>query len=269
MQFANLPGLKLAFETAGDGVPVLLIMGLAVPGHAWRGQVPLLSPHHKLIWFDNRGVGQSEVPPGPYSMAQMAGDAIALLDHLGIEKAHVVGLSMGGMIAQHVALAVPHRLFSLTLIATHAGGVLGRLPSVPGIRAFVGTQIGNANSRRNSLKKMLFPPTFLANCDVAALDHTLELDFGTPVPRRALVAQIAAIQGHSTADSLPNLRLPTLVLRPDLDILVRPVQSDRLAALIPNAKLVGFADAGHGLIRQRPPQVAEQLLKHFAEHAPV
>lgn len=269
MQFAQLPALKLAYDTAGEGVPVLLIMGLAVPGHAWRGQLPLLSPHHKLIWFDNRGVGQSDVPAGPYSMAQMAGDAIALLDHLRIEKAHVVGLSMGGMIAQHVALSASHRVLSLTLIATHAGGITGRLPSLSGIRAFLGTQVGNASSRRNSLKNMLFPAHFLQNCDVAALDHTLELDFGTPVPRKALLAQIAAIQGHSTASALPKLQIPTLVLRPDLDILVRPVQSDRLAALIPNAKLVAFADAGHGLIRQIPPLVAEQLLKHFAANAPV
>lgn len=266
MPLAPLPGCRLQYETAGSGTPVLLIMGLIVPGRGWRNQVAGLRDHHQVIWFDNRGVGGSEAPRGPYTMEQLAGDALALLDHLGLPDAHVVGLSMGGMIAQHLALAAPQRVRSLTLVATHAGGWRARLPHWRDIVEFLRAQTGDRQARGRAVARLLFPKAWLDTCDREALRVVLEEDFGTPVPRRVLLAQYAAIHAHSTEGDLHRLAsLPVLILKPCLDVLIRPQEAERLHRAIPGSRLLEFPDAGHGMIRQCIPQVNRALLEHLAQ----
>ena len=267
MPHAQLGSLKLHYDLAGEtGTPVVLIMGLTVPGRSWRSILPALQKHHRVAYFDNRGVGGTDAPPGLYTMAQMAGDVIGLMDHLGWAQAHVVGLSMGGMIAQHVALNARGRVRSLALLATHAGGLLSPLPPPRGMLHFFQTQLArNPEAKLAALSKMLFAPEFLQTTDRAALQQGLQEDFGEPVPTRVLVAQYAAIQRHRTADRLASLHdLPTLVVRPGRDLLVRPKESDRLVGLIPNAKLLRLDDCGHAVTRQNPKAVADALLQHFA-----
>ena len=267
MPHVQLPELRLHFDVAGrSGPPVLLIMGLTVPGRSWRAIVPALQPHHRVAFFDHRGVGQSEAPRGPYSMAQMAGDVVGLLDHLGWAQAHIVGLSMGGMVAQHVALNARHRVRSLALLATHAGGWQARLPQPRGLYHFIQTQLlRDKQEKTTALANLLFSQEFLATADRHALHRNLEDDFGEPVPKSVLLAQYAAIQRHYTADKLARLRdVPTLVVRPGRDLLVRPEESDRLVRLIPNARLLRLDGCGHAVIRQEPEAVAAALLGHFA-----
>ncbi len=267
MPHVQLRDFKLHYDVVGRaGTPVLLIMGLTVPGRSWRSILPALQAEHRVAFFDHRGVGGSEAPRGPYSMAQMAGDVVGLLDHLGWAQAHVVGLSMGGMVAQHVALNARARVRSLALLATHAGGWQARLPQPKGIFHFIQTQLlRDRQAKLAALSSMLFPKEFLATCDRAALRVGLEEDFGEPVPKSVLLSQYAAIQGHYTADKLSRLKdLPALVIRPGQDILVRPDQSDRLARLIPNARLARFDHCGHAVTRQDPQGVARELLTHFA-----
>ncbi len=259
-------GVSLAYGTRGDGgSPVLLIMGFSMPGRAWVHQVDDLARAHRVAWYDHRGAGATRAAAGPYTMDLLAADAARLLDHLGWERAHVIGVSMGGMVAQRLALDHRQRLLSLSLLATHPGGVRARLPRAAGVARFIGAQRGPTRKRVRALQRLLFPDAFLESCDRRWLGAVLKADFGKPVALRHRLSQLCAVSLHDTRASLHRLAgLPTLVVKPGLDVLVRPDQSDRLARLIPGARLECFAEAGHGLIRQCPERLNPMLLEHMA-----
>src|SRR5580658_2863613 len=122
MPFADNQGTKIYWDEQGTGAPILLIMGLGYPSAMWHRARPALSASYRTNAFDNRGAGQSDVPPGPYSIAAMASDAAAVLDAAGVSSAHVFGVSMGGMIAQEFALQYPAKARSLILGCTSPGG---------------------------------------------------------------------------------------------------------------------------------------------------
>src|SRR5262244_2108372 len=122
MGFVVNQGAKIYWDEQGQGEPLLLIMGLGYPSDAWYRTRPVLAAKYRTIALDNRGVGRSEMPAGPYAIALMASDAAAVLDAAGVETAHVFGISMGGMIAQEFALQYPKRVRSLILGCTAAGG---------------------------------------------------------------------------------------------------------------------------------------------------
>src|SRR5215831_3621642 len=121
MSFANHDGTRIYWEEIGSGPPLLLIMGFGYSHKMWHRTTPIVSQHFRTILFDNRGVGQTDTPPGPYPIATMAADAAAVLDAAGVERAHIYGVSMGGMIAQEFALQYPHRVKKLILGCTAAG----------------------------------------------------------------------------------------------------------------------------------------------------
>ena len=133
MAFVENQGAKIYWDEQGQGEPILLIMGLAYASQMWYRTRPLLASRYRTLALDNRGIGQSDVPPGPYPIALMASDANAVMDAAGVESAHVFGVSMGGMIAQEFALQYPKRVLSLILGCT-AAGFLGDLPGRPFIR---------------------------------------------------------------------------------------------------------------------------------------
>ena len=142
----------LHHEIHGEGGdPVLLVMGFAMSGEMWGPVVPALAARHRVATFDHRGLGRSP-DPARTSMAELADDARSVLDALGWDRAHVVGISMGGMIAQELALACPDRIRTLSLIATHAGGALGALPPMAGIAAML-----TPTSRADRLERLLYP----------------------------------------------------------------------------------------------------------------
>src|SRR5271165_1575207 len=124
MAFLENQGAKIYWDEEGNGAPVLLIMGLGYTSCMWHRTRPVLAQQYRTLAFDNRGVGLSDVPPGPYSIATMASDAAAVLDAAGVARAHVFGVSMGGMIAQEFALQYPARTHSLILGCTSPGGPL-------------------------------------------------------------------------------------------------------------------------------------------------
>jgi pimeloyl-ACP methyl ester carboxylesterase len=293
MEYAHIGDVTLALErhppseaarsaAAGvSGLPVLLIMGFTMPGRAWRLVLPHLGPREACT-FDNRGAGDSGAPAGPYTMAMMAGDARGVLAHLGWPRAHVVGVSMGGMIAQHLALSAPERVASLSLIATHAGGLRQLLPPVAGLRPFVEANafasLGDSLTRLSpglrgplgrqrfgALSRLLFGADYLRSNDPETLAALLRHDFEPPAPAAGRKGQLAAAVGHRAEGRLAQLAgIPTLVVKAPEDRLIDPRHSDALAAAIPGAHLVSLDGAGHGLVRQVPERLGGLLAGHFA-----
>jgi pimeloyl-ACP methyl ester carboxylesterase len=264
--FTAPSGSPIAYERRGRGAPVLLIMGFTTPGSAWSHQVDDLAQDHDVVWFDNRGIGGSGAPPGPWTMVDFASDALALLDHLGIDRAHVAGQSMGGMIAQHVALAAPTRVRSLGLLATHAGGPRAQLPPLAALPWLVCNAVGSSSARVTGMSRLLFPASARANGGMALLRPELERDYGQVPPRSVLWRQWAAIRGHDTRARLGELAgRPVAIVRPGQDILIAPHHSDELHAAIPGSRLLRLDHAGHGAIRQCAGEVNGLLREVFAE----
>ena len=154
---AELNGTTLSYERLGEaGPPVLLVMGLRARGLAWRPLATRLSLRHQVVYWDNRGVGDSAPLAGPTSMAEMASDGLALMTHLGWERAHVVGVSMGGMISQQLVLMAPERVATLTLIASTAHGRGLQRTSLRNILQYFATFFGDPVTRLQKLSRMLY-----------------------------------------------------------------------------------------------------------------
>jgi pimeloyl-ACP methyl ester carboxylesterase len=275
MSIAHVNGIDIYFEEHGDtgAEPVLMIMGYGGNGLVWAPQLRALAPCYRVITYDNRGSGRSSQPPGPYTIPQMAGDAAALLDHLGIDAAHVVGASMGGMIAQELALRHPSRVRSLALLCTTPGG-----PNAAAHRAIIerGAELDTMESvqasltpeRARALLLDAFTPEYIdaPNEDFAAyLAPALQF----PSTLDGLKGQFHAIAGHDTWDRLPSITAPALVMTGDADPLVDPRNSHILAQRIPGAALRIFPRLRHGFHAEAADAVNDALLRFIDAHAAV
>jgi 3-oxoadipate enol-lactonase len=243
--------VKLHWEdTGGAGPPVLLIMGLGMNATGWWRTIPVLvDAGLRVIAFDNRGVGRSERVPGPYTAAEMAGDAVSVLDEAGVESAHVYGISLGGMIAQELALRHPERVRALVLGATTAGG--GDLvPADEAVNAFVRlrAQMTAEHAVWASVPINYARRTRAEGGDRIAEDIAQRLRF--PVEPEYYSAQLAA--AHSHAARVHDIRAPTLVVHGTEDVLIKPANGERLAALIPGAELSLWPDAAHLYFTDEP-----------------
>jgi pimeloyl-ACP methyl ester carboxylesterase len=274
MATATLRGHVCHHEVEGPAgaTPVLLVMGFGFPGAAWRPVHEVQRTSRPSCWYDNRGIAGStvgEVPGGTLDLPALADDAAALLDHLGWARAHVVGVSMGGMIAQHLALRHRARLASLTLIATHPGGA-DMLPTPAGLYWFARANLQKGEARIHALSHLLFPAAPRARLERDGWFARELAPLAVPADPAVRRAQLAAILRHDVRRQLPALAgLPTLVVRPSLDLLVPPRGSDVLAAAIPGARLLGFPDAGHGVLTQEKEAINAALTEHFrAAEAP-
>ncbi len=269
MNVLEANGTSIAWEQAGsEGSPVLLVMGMGARRLAWSEQIEALAAEHRVVWFDNRGMGDSG-PVGPaLSIPLMAEDALALLDHLGWEAAHVVGISMGGMISQELALLAPERLLSLTLIATHSGRGFRSLPTMAGLAKWleraVAQGLGKEAWMHSTLVDLIYPKAYQEERGIDALKERLDVAFGGPESAAVVRRQARAVLGHKAGERLRSLEgLPTLVIKTGRDVLVDPSESDWLGDLIPEARVLDFPDAGHGVIGQYAPAINEALLGHF------
>jgi pimeloyl-ACP methyl ester carboxylesterase len=249
-------------EIHGEGPPLLLIYGLAGRGRGFCYQIPELSNHFRTIVFDNRGVGESDQPEGPYSIAQMADDAAALLDALGIESAHVFGISMGGMIAQEFALRHPERLQRLALGCTHSG-VSHCTPSPPWVTEIFKSLPGKP---REQVVRECIPFNFSPH----TREHRPGLieDFIPTMrdnlqPAYAYLLQLKAVYAFDAFDRLPLIAAPTLVLTGSDDVLIPPANSRQLADRIPNTELVEFGQAGHLFFVEQADDVNRELIRFF------
>src|SRR6185503_20575170 len=171
-------GTNIYWTETGQGNPLLLIMGLGATHEWWGRLLPVVTPHFRTILLDNRGVGRSDTPPGPYSIAEMADDAVAVLDAAGVENAHVFGASMGGMIAQEVVLRHPQRVRSLILGCTACGG-RDVVPAAREIREVLNTR--GTMTREESARKMV-PYTFDAGTPRERIDEDIAVRLTANVP---------------------------------------------------------------------------------------
>lgn len=258
---------RIAFTRHGDRGPrVLMIMGMGMRGRVWRPQVEELSRDHRLVTFDNRGVGDSEEAPGAWGMKDMAGDALRVMDAAGWDRAHVVGVSMGGMIAQELALAAPSRVTSLTLIATHAGGPSSRVPPLRGVRGFLQVNLLPPEERHHALAYLLYPADYLRVADRGAMARRMEEQLGSRPSPRTRLGQLRAVMTHDTRSRLASLRMPVQTIRAGRDGLVSPREQARLASLVPGDDDVLYDFAGHGLIFQCARAINARLRRWFAAH---
>ena len=275
MSTARVGVVDLYYEDHGSGDPLLLVMGLAADARAWMFQTPDFARHYRTIAFDNRGVGRSAKPPGPYTIHEMADDAAGLLDVLGIPRAHVVGVSMGGMIAQELALRHPERVRGLVLACTYpepdADVERQRQFSVTAFGGSV-TGTGEIQIDLSSLDPMRFFHHLLPTVfNQSFIDHefakilplfTGALEFGFSM--EAILGQVAAVMGHRTTDRLHRIGAPTLVITGDADRLVPPGNSDLLAENIPGAKLVKIHGGSHGFNFETPDVFNREILDFLA-----
>lgn len=171
---------------------------------------------------------------------------------------------MGGMIAQELALRSADRCRSLTLVATHGGARVATLPTFRGTRLFLQGLFGGSENRMRSIPRLLYPDEFLEGIGPKALRAHLSVRLGHPPAFRTVLGQLYAVWRHSTESRLSQIALPTLLVRPGRDILIRPSQTDRLARRIANSRVLRFDDAGHGVTFQKAAELNAALREYFA-----
>jgi pimeloyl-ACP methyl ester carboxylesterase len=246
MPFTDTPGFRMYYEVHGDGFPLLLINGLGGDHTEWFFQLPEFSQYFKVITFDNRGAGDSEAPPGPYSTAQMADDAAALLSFLGISRTHVLGFSMGGMIAQEMALRHPELVDRLVLACTSPGGKESERPAFEAIGSFGCSPGDDPEEQFRRLIPFLYTDRYCRDYP-EEIDKAVRRRLSRPVSLPGHAAQIAAAMGHTAGERLSAIVASTLVLTGTADRLVPPGNSQRIAERIPGAILVLLDGAPHRL----------------------
>jgi 3-oxoadipate enol-lactonase len=263
MAFANNSGTKIYWDEKGTGPPILLIMGLGYPSCMWFRTRPALTNSYRTIVLDNRGVGQSDIPPGPYSIAAMAADAAAVLDAAGVPSAHVYGISMGGMIAQEFALQYPPRVRSLILGCTAAGGPTA-LRAEPAALEMLRT-VTTMPPEKGAESAVPFV------YDAATPRHLIDEDIATRRPwfacREGYQAQLQAILSWESFTRLPQIDTPTLVIHGKNDRLVPKDNGEIIASRIRGAKLVLLEHAGHLFSTDQPEAAHAAILAFLASQA--
>jgi pimeloyl-ACP methyl ester carboxylesterase len=258
---------ELYYELTGQGTPVLFIQGVGVHGGGWKPQVDALAQNHQCLTFDNRGMGRSQPMGGPLSIELMAEDALALMAAVGWDSAHVVGHSMGGLIAQHLALTVPKRVRSLSLLCTIPRGRDATTPTPWIIWVGLRSNVGTKRSRRHAFLEMVMSPMDHAKADLDAVAAQYEPLFGHDLAVQPPVAmkQLSAMGKYDATPRLGEVAgIPTLVVSAAHDRIAPPKSGRALAAGIPGARYVELPAVSHGVPIQYPEKINPLLLQHFA-----
>lgn len=255
--------MKIAHETRGAGEPLVLVHGLAYDRYGWGRLPDLLAERFRVVLIDNRGVGESDVPPGPYSVPEMAADVVGVLDELGVERTNLFGVSLGGYIAQELALTRPERVEKLVLCSTAPGGpksvpmpaatqeAFARYPAMEreaGLRMFVENSLGARGVR-----------------DLPELaEEIFQYRLGHAPTVEAWMAQATAGATFDAYDRIAAIEVPTLVVHGGADVVVDPGNAALLGELIPHARVELVPDRGHLMIWEDSERVAELVLEFLS-----
>lgn len=258
MPKAKINEININYKVQGQGEPLIMIMGIAAGRYSWIFQTRAFKKYYQVITFDNRGVGKTDKPGGPYTIKMMADDTIGLMDHLAIDRAHILGISMGGMIAQELAINHPDRVKKLVLGCTFASSeiVRGELspelqkalesvgPSGAGIRKGLNTLFSLASNKR--LWRIMLP----------LLSWILIIGGRT----RGIMGQYEATLSHDTLGRLYMIEAPTLVITGTADRLIPPSSSDAIVSGIPNARLVKVENGSHAFFIEMRGRFNQEVL---------
>ena len=259
-------GCRLAYRVQGLGPPVLFIQGTGLHGDGWRPQIDGLQGEYQCLSFDNRGMGASQPPAAAITVAQMADDAQAILDAEGVATAHVVGHSLGGLIALHLALTARHRVRSLSLLCTFARGRDATKLSLPMLWTGLRTRIGTRRQRRRAFLELVLTPDEFAATDLDR--HATELAplFGHDLAEHPPIeiAQLRAMRAYDATPRLGELAgLPMVIVTAEHDRIAPPALGKALAAAIPGARYHHLRASAHGVTIHRADAINALLRTQF------
>jgi 3-oxoadipate enol-lactonase len=263
MPYALVDDVEIYWESHGEGEPLLIISGVGGGTWSYEECIAAWSPRFRVIVFDNMGAGLSSKPDRPYTIAQMADHAAAVLDGAHAERACVVGLSMGGMIAQELALRHPARVCGLVLGCTHCGGNERIPPALEVIRRFANNKGLSPEEIVEKNLRLLVTSEFLQN-ESKLLQGYRARQLKAPIqPDYALQRQLEAIRVFNTGNRLSEIKVPTLILTADRDLLVPPENGRILANRIPGAKIKNLTNSGHLIHLESAEAFHQSVLRFF------
>jgi len=261
MPYVQANGINIYYESQGEGEPLLLIAGLGATHELWELQVPSFARWYRVVTFDNRGAGDSDKPQEPYSIALFADDTAALMDALGIERAHVYGQSMGGIIAQEFALRHPQRVRCLVLGCTTFGGPNSVLPSPEAAAVLSGMPNLPEEQAVDRVLEVFYSRRYRREHAEEARQR-IQNYFPLRTPPDAYARQLMACLTFDAYERLPQIAAPTLVINGVEDVLLPAENSRIMAQRIPGAELVLFPEAGH-LYFHEVPEEADAAVADF------
>jgi 3-oxoadipate enol-lactonase len=258
MQSALINGIELAYELRGSGSPLVMIHGAQGDQTMFNDLAQRFADNFRVLTFDQRGSGLSEKPHTAYSIAILADDTAALMDHVGFRAAHVIGVSMGGTIAQELVLRHPAKVRSLILGCTTPGGPKAIRIGGSAFAAAYSTQAISAEERGRALAEAAFTKSYIEK-HPEIIPTMIEARRQRPLDPNALERRMKAVLGHDAFDRLPQISCPTLVITGKDDALVAWQNSQLLAERIPNAQLVVLEPAGHCFWLEQPEQSRDAI----------
>lgn len=247
MPFANIDGCNYYYEITGDGAPLVMIRGLGSNLDHWYPQMPALKQRFRVLTFDNPGIARTKDVITPYSIQKMAKNIVGLMDAAGVEKANLFGLSMGGMIAQELALNFPERIQRLILCVTHCGKSHSIPPSDKVNQLFAAMIKEGTNEAKAAAASVMFAPETLKNQPETAAEYA-KVSMKHPASTNILIKQSQAIQEFDTWERLSEIKAPTLILGADKDVLIPMGNLNIIADRIPNTKLLFIKGGGHQVL---------------------
>jgi pimeloyl-ACP methyl ester carboxylesterase len=255
MPLARVNGININYTIEGDGIPLVLIMGLGGGQTAWRRQIPAFKESYRVVTFDNRGVGKSDKPEGIYTPGIMAEDTIRLMDFLKIQKAHILGMSMGGLIAQEIAINYPQRVMKLVLGSTFAcyddaaNGptphmiAAGELPPKQAYFRLIDACFNTFIFRYIFIPLLKFRARRIKESEITGIR-----------------AQVEGVKGFHSLDRLPLIKAPTLVLTGTGDRVIKPGSSETISQKIPGARLVKIKNGSHVVCVEKSKEFNQAVL---------
>jgi 3-oxoadipate enol-lactonase len=262
MPKAPVNGINMYYEVHGKGVPLVMIQGFAGNHQAWFFQTSVFKKYYKVVIFDNRGIGRSGKSNEPYTIKTMADDVIGLMDYLNIDKAHVLGLSLGGMVAQEVAISYAERVSKLILGSTFAGSEVNdvnpELMKVLGIREG-STDVDIRSIDFRKLMNFMVSSAFNKRLFKMVLVPLSKYSLRSVDPERYL-GQMQSLAGYDTLDRLHMIKAPTLVITGKGDRIISPGASEVIASHIPNSKLVLVKGGSHAFFMEMRGRFNKEVL---------